>query len=84
MNPILAFWTAYVVTRPVGASFADWFGKPVALHGLGYGSGTVAAVLAVLIFFLVAYLGITHADVQKQAGAVERARQRRARRGRVR
>jgi uncharacterized membrane-anchored protein len=76
MNPILAFWTAYVLTRPVGASFADWFGKPVALHGLGYGSGTVAAVLAVLIFILVAYLGITHADVQKEAGDGERARRR--------
>ena len=30
MNSILAFWIAYVLTRPVGASFADWFGKPVA------------------------------------------------------
>ena len=65
MNSILAFWIAYVLTRPVGASFADWFGKPVAAHGLGYGAGTVAGVLAVVIFILVAYLAITHADVQK-------------------
>lgn len=78
MNPILAFWTAYVLTRPVGASFADWFGKPAALHGLGYGSGTVAAVLAVLIFILVAYLAITRADVQQEASDGERARRRAA------
>ena len=65
MNSILAFWMAYVLTRPVGASFADWLGKPVAFHGLGYGAGTVAALLAVIIFILVAYLAITHADVQK-------------------
>ncbi len=64
-EPILAFWIAYVLTRPLGASFADWFGKPVAAHGLGYGAGTVAGVLAVVIFILVAYLAITHADVQK-------------------
>lgn len=79
MNSILAFWTAYVLTRPVGASFADWFGKPVTFHGLGYGAGTVAAVLAVLIFILVAYLAITHADVQ-QAGQPEGARGERDRR----
>ena len=64
MNSILAFWIAYVLTRPVGASFADWFGKPVKLHGLGYGAGVVAGVLAVIIFILVAYLAITHADEQ--------------------
>ena len=28
MNPVLAFWFAYVMTRPLGASFADWMGKP--------------------------------------------------------
>ena len=28
LNPIVAFWVAYVVTRPLGASFADWLGKP--------------------------------------------------------
>ena len=28
MNPVLAFWFAYVLTRPLGASFADWLGKP--------------------------------------------------------
>jgi uncharacterized membrane-anchored protein len=70
MNPILAFWTAYVLTRPVGASFADWLGKPAAFHGLGYGSGVVAGVLTVMIFILVAYLAITRADVQ-QAGRPE-------------
>jgi uncharacterized membrane-anchored protein len=67
MNPILAFWTAYVLTRPVGASFADWFGKPHAAHGLGYGDGTVAGVLAIIICALVAYLATPPADVQNPA-----------------
>jgi uncharacterized membrane-anchored protein len=85
MNSILAFWIAYVLTRPVGASFADWFGKPVALHGLGYGAGKVAGVLAVIIFILVAFLAITHADVQKADRTEdERGRRRHAARDRVR
>jgi uncharacterized membrane-anchored protein len=68
MNAILAFWIAYVLTRPVGASFADWLGKPHSLHGLGYGSGRVSLILTGIIFVLVAYLAITRADVQKPAG----------------
>ena len=43
MNAVLAFWAAYVLTRPVGASFADWFGQPEVRGGLGLGSGRVAA-----------------------------------------
>jgi uncharacterized membrane-anchored protein len=47
LNSIFAFWCAYVLTRPLGASFADWFGKPVSWGALGYGDGLVAALLTV-------------------------------------
>jgi uncharacterized membrane-anchored protein len=57
-NAIFAFWFAYVATRPFGASFADWMGKPQSAGGLGWGGGTVALVLAIAIFCLVAYLAI--------------------------
>ncbi len=63
-NPILSFWFAYVATRPLGASFADWMSKPHSVGGLGWGDGTVALALTILIFCLVAYLAITHRDVQ--------------------
>ena len=46
INAILAFWAAYVMTRPLGASFADWTGKSRSAGGLGIGDGPVAAVLA--------------------------------------
>ncbi len=62
LNAIFAFWFAYVMTRPLGASFADWMGKSHAGRGLGYGDGPVAFVLAVLIVILVGYLSITGAD----------------------
>ena len=63
-HPILAFWFAYVVTRPIGASFADWLGKPVHDNGLGWGSGRVSLGLTIVIACVVAYLAITGNDVQ--------------------
>jgi uncharacterized membrane-anchored protein len=63
-NPIFSFWFAYVATRPLGASFADWTGKPRSAGGLSWGDGRVALVLTAAIFCLVAYLAITRSDVQ--------------------
>ena len=63
-NPVLSFWIAYVATRPLGASFADWMGKPRSVGGLGWGDGTVALALTFAIVCLVAYLTITRRDVQ--------------------
>jgi uncharacterized membrane-anchored protein len=62
-NPILTFWFAYVVTRPIGASFADWLGKPI-LGGLGWGDGRVSLGLTIIIAVLVAYLAVTRKDVR--------------------
>ena len=66
-NPILTFWSAYVLTRPFGASVADWLGKPKSLGGLGWGDGPVAFALTGMIAILVAYLAITRRDVQGRA-----------------
>jgi uncharacterized membrane-anchored protein len=70
LNPVVAFWVAYVLTRPLGASIADWIGKP-GTHGggLGLGDGTVAAVAAAVIVLLVAHLAVRRPDVQT-SGAV--------------
>jgi uncharacterized membrane-anchored protein len=62
INAILAFWAAYVLTRPLGASFADWTGKDRNAGGLGWGDGPVAAVLVVLIVAGVAYLTVSRSD----------------------
>ncbi|MBV8461863.1 MAG: hypothetical protein JO368_01115, partial [Acidimicrobiales bacterium] len=66
-NAVLCFWTAYVLTRPLGASFADWVGKPRALGGLGFGEGPMALVLSAAIVVLVAYLAVTRRDVPERA-----------------
>jgi uncharacterized membrane-anchored protein len=70
-NPILSFWIAYVVTRPIGASFADWVSKPASVSGLGWGDGRVSLVLTIVIACLVAYLAITRKDVQRGRTDVE-------------
>lgn len=61
LNEIAAFWSAYIVTRPLGASIADWLGKPF-LGGLGLGDDKISLVLTVLIIGFVGYLTITHKD----------------------
>jgi uncharacterized membrane-anchored protein len=63
-NPVFCFWTAYVLTRPLGASIADGLGKPRSVGGLGLGDGPVALGLLALIVLVVAYLSVTKADVQ--------------------
>ena len=52
-NGVLAFWSAYVLTRPLGASVADWLGKPVAEGGVGVGSGWIALVFAAAMVVVV-------------------------------
>ena len=64
LNPILAFWIAYVLTRPVGASFADYVAFPHVVGGLGVGHGQVALFLTFLIVILVGYLSVTRIDVE--------------------
>jgi uncharacterized membrane-anchored protein len=78
LNPILAFWGAYVLTRPLGASVADWLGKPVHSGGLGWGDGAVALGLTALIVVFVSYLAVTRADVQQRVHSDARAADRSA------
>src|SRR5450631_2023302 len=59
LNAILAFWFAYVATRPLGASFADWMGVSHARGGLDFGAGRVSLALAILIVGLVVYMTVS-------------------------
>jgi uncharacterized membrane-anchored protein len=67
LNAIVAFWLAYVMTRPLGASFADWMGKSKHAGGLGWGDGPVAFVLAILIVFMVVFVATTGRDSPQPA-----------------
>ena len=71
MNEIFAFWFAYVVTRPIGASFADYFSKPKDISGLGFGDLQTAAVITLLVVILVAYTAKARYDIQPPQSATD-------------
>jgi uncharacterized membrane-anchored protein len=66
LGPIAAFWFAYVVTRPLGASFADYVSKPRSMSGAGFGDGRTAVVAAIVTAVLVVYLAVTRHDIQPE------------------
>jgi uncharacterized membrane-anchored protein len=68
LNGIAAFWMAYVVTRPLGASFADYISKPANSSGVGFGDGPTALVFAVAVLILVSYLAMVRPDIQPTDG----------------
>ena len=66
LNEIIAFWLCYILTRPLGASFADWLGKSRAVSGLGLNAGLVSLALTILIVAFVGFLTITRKDYKSE------------------
>lgn len=56
LNAVLAFWTAYILTRPFGASIGDLLTQPQSAGGLGLGTVGTSAVFLIAIFILIAHL----------------------------
>ena len=67
-DAVFAFWFAYVVTRPLGASFADWRGVSHARGGLQWGTGPVSVALAVLIVVGITILAATERSQRSRPG----------------
>jgi uncharacterized membrane-anchored protein len=63
LNPVLAFWFIYVLTRPLGASIGDFLSQPADLGGLALGATLTSAIFLVGIIVIVVYLAISKADV---------------------
>lgn len=72
LDSVAAFWMAYVVTRPLGASFSDYISKPQSITGIGFGNGPTAVVFAVAVVVVVAYLAIARSDIQRSPVESER------------
>jgi uncharacterized membrane-anchored protein len=64
LNGVAAFWSAYVVTRPLGASVADYISKARNISGIGFGDGQTAAVFTAAVVVLVVYLTFVRPDIQ--------------------
>jgi uncharacterized membrane-anchored protein len=63
LNAVTAFWSAYVVTRPLGASLADWMAVDHARGGLAMGLEPVTFAWALAIVGFIAYVAMTQHDV---------------------
>ena len=63
LNAVLAFWVAYILTRPLGASLGDYLSQPRADGGLGLGTIGTSALFLAAILGLVVYLTVTRRDV---------------------
>jgi uncharacterized membrane-anchored protein len=70
LNSIAAFWWAYVLTRPLGASIADYAGKPKSLSGLGFDEGATALLATLAVAACVAFLVMTRHGIQQPTGRV--------------
>lgn len=70
LNEIVAFWAAYVVTRPLGASISDYMSKPHSLSGANLGDLPTAVILIAALAVLVAYVAVTRRDIQPPNAAL--------------
>jgi len=59
---VLAFWLAYILTRPLGASIGDTLSQDRADGGLGLGATKTSALFLLTILALVVYLTLTRKD----------------------
>lgn len=68
-QPVLAFWLAYILTRPLGANIGDWFATPKSEQGLGLGTALTSVIFLVAIGATVLYLTWSKADVIPESEA---------------
>ncbi|MDB5195327.1 MAG: hypothetical protein JWO84_511 [Parcubacteria group bacterium] len=61
-NTVAAFWIAYILTRPLGASIGDYLSQAPADGGLGLGTTLTSIVFLAAILALVVYLTVTKRD----------------------
>lgn len=68
LNAVLAFWLAYILTRPLGASIGDWLSQPQSAGGEGFGTTSTSVLFLSVILALVAYLTVTRRDAPQTEG----------------
>ena len=63
LDAVLAFWLAYILTRPLGASIGDLMAQPTANGGLNLGVTVTSLILLTAIVAIVIYLSVRKPDV---------------------
>lgn len=73
LGAITAFWLAYILTRPLGASIGDWLSQAKVDGGLGLGTTATSALFLSLIASVVVFLTRTRRDATETQLAAEAA-----------
>src|SRR6201999_1383938 len=60
LDSITAFWSVYILTRPLGASFGDLLSQPREYGGLGLGTIVTSALFLLVIVAVVIYMSFRH------------------------
>lgn len=71
LNAILAFWLAYILTRPLGASFGDLLSQPVEYGGLGFGTTFTSILFLGCIIALVLYMTLRKSAAESEQIALQ-------------
>jgi len=70
LDGVLAFWIAYILTRPLGASLGDFLSQPKVNGGLGLGTTVTSVIFLVAIFAIIVFLAITKIDINAKSETV--------------
>ncbi len=62
LNVIVAFWIAYILTRPLGASIGDFLSQDRDAGGLALGTLTTSGIFLIAILSVVAFLSVSQRD----------------------
>ncbi|MFD8517102.1 hypothetical protein ACFV27_40005 [Streptomyces antimycoticus] len=73
LDAVWSFWTAYILTRPLGASVGDYLSQPTGDGGLGLGTVVTSVLFLAVILGLVVYLSVTRKDVTEPERAARRS-----------
>lgn len=70
LNEILAFWIAYIFTRPLGASLGDYLSQSKQNGGLGLGANVTSVIFLIAILAVIVFLVVTRFDILPKNEAV--------------
>ncbi|MEH7309032.1 COG4705 family protein [Neobacillus drentensis] len=71
LDGILAFWIAYILTRPLGASLGDYLSQPKNNGGLGLGTTITSVIFLLAIFAIIIFLAVTKIDINSKSERAE-------------
>ncbi|BFH62759.1 COG4705 family protein [Paenibacillus azoreducens] len=71
LDGILAFWIAYILTRPLGASLGDYLSQPTNNGALGLGTTVTSVIFLITILAIIVYLAVTKFDATAKSETAE-------------